>query len=327
MKQNCLTILVLMLALFVAGCSKEEEPVTFVVVPDTQSFFETDFETDPNLLYKVFDWVKDDKNGIDFMIQVGDITEDNTVGTWLFVKDLFHSLDGEMAYTYSLGNHDMGSKPRKRADTRNTDLANKYLDLENLSSSGLVGSYPSNRVDNLAHAVRLKGDDYLIISLEYGPRAQSVKWAENMIASYPNHKVIINTHAYMYSDSTQIGEGDSWNPHTYGLNKDGDTIYDGEELWSVLVKKYKNIFMVVSGHILNGGIGTLVSTGDNGNKVCQMLANYQYGVKGMGKGNDGYIRLINYFPTSHKIEVKTYSPILDKYLTNEANQFIIDLNY
>ncbi len=326
MNQSIFTMLILILIVSISGCSKAEEAVRFAIIPDTQSFFETDFETDPLLLYKIFDWVKDKGNGVDFMIQVGDITEDNTEETWKFVKDMFHSLDGELAYTYALGNHDMGSKACKRADTRNTNLANKYLDLSNLSSSGLVASYPTNKVDNLAHVVKLKEDDYLIISLEFGPRAQTIEWAEGIMDSYPDHKVIINTHAYTYSDNTRIGDGDSWNPHRYGVNNDGDIIYDGEELWYVFVKKHKNIFMVVSGHILNGGTGTLVSTGDNGNKVCQMLANYQLGVKGMGNGNNGYIRLINYFPVSNRIEVKTYSPILDKYLTNEANQFIINLN-
>lgn len=319
-------LLILIFTVFGSACNKAEEPVRFAVIPDTQSFFETDFETDPLRLYQVFDWVKDKENGIDFMIQVGDITEDNTEETWKFIKDLFHSLDGELPYTYALGNHDMGSKPRKRADTRNTDLANKYLDLDNLSSSGLVASYPANKVDNLAHVVNLKGMDYLIISLEFGPRAQAVAWAEDMIASYPDHKVIINTHAYTYSDNTRIGDGDKWNPHSYGIKNDGDIFYDGEELWSEFVKKHKNIVMVLSGHILNDGVGTLVSTGDNGNKVFQMLANYQYGVKDMGHGNDGYIRIISYFPISKRIEVETYSPILNQYLTNEVNQFTIDLN-
>jgi len=326
MKKSLLGMLAIVIIVIISIFSNNEKPVRFAIIPDLQSFFETDFETDPSQIYKILDWVKAKENDIDFMIQVGDITEDNTEETWLLVKDMFRSLDGEQAYTYALGNHDMGSKPRKRADTRNTDLANKYLDLDNLTSSGLVASYPAYQVDNLAHAVKLKGDDYLIISLEFGPRAQTVEWAEGIIDSYPHHKVIINTHAYTYSDNTRISEGDSWNPHTYGLNKDGDVIYDGEELWTKFVKKHKNIFMVVSGHILNGGIGTLVSEGDHGNKVCQMLANYQYGVKGMGNGNNGYMRIVNYYPVSKRIEVKTYSPILNEYLTDEINQFVIDLN-
>jgi len=324
MKKLILGLLALVITGIISGFSQNEEPVRFAIIPDMQSFFETDFETDPSLVYKILDWVKAKESDIDFMIQVGDITEDNTEETWMLVKDMFHSLDGEQAYTYALGNHDMGSKPRKRADTRNTDLANKYLD--NLTSSGLVASYPANQVDNLAHVVNLKGDDYLIISLEFGPRAQTVEWAEGIIDSYPDHKVIINTHAYMYSDNTRISEGDSWNPHTYGLNKDGDQIYDGEELWNAFIKQHKNIFMVVSGHILNGGIGTLVSEGDHGNKVCQMLANYQYGVKGMGNGNNGFIRIINYYPVSNRLEIKTYSPLLNEYLTDDVNQFVIDLN-
>lgn len=321
-----LYFLLLLCLIFFADCSIEEKPVRFAIIPDTQSFFETDNGTDPLLLYKIFDWVKDKENGIDFMIQNGDITEDNDPEMWKMAKDLFYSLDGELPYTYALGNHDMGSKPGKRADTRNTGLANMYMDLSNLSSCGLVANYPTNRIDNLAHVVNINGIDFLIISLEFGPRAETIDWADSIMDVYPDHKVIINTHAYTYSDNTRIGEGDKWNPHSYGLNNDGDIIYDGEELWANSFRKHKNIIMVVSGHILNGGTGTLVSKGDNGNNVCQMLANYQRGVKGMGNGDKGYIRVISYYPRSNRIEVKTYSPILDKYLTSKENQFTINLD-
>ncbi len=32
--------------------------------------------------------------------------------------------------------------------------------------------------------------------------------------------VILNTHSYMYSDSTRQGGNDSWRPQAYGIGKD-----------------------------------------------------------------------------------------------------------
>jgi len=323
MKRIDLFVCVLLMCVF-AG--KAQEPVRIAVVPDIQSFFHPRLKLDSEQLHKVFDWIKDEKNGVDFMVQVGDLTEDNDKKAWKKVKDLFLSLDGSIPYTFALGNHDIGSRPGKTADTRNTEMANKYIGFSSLSLRGIISSYPEGKIDNLAQSFHVKGSDFLILSLEFGPRKEVIQWAEKLIVKHPNHKVIINTHAYMYSDNTRIGEGDKWNPHTYGLQNDGEAFYDGEELWNTLIKKHNNIVMVVSGHILNDGVGTLVSTGDKGNKVAQMLANYQYSVKDMGEGEEAFIRIINYCPNDNKLEVETYSPIVDKYLIDDANRFSIELN-
>ena len=65
----------------------------------------------------------------------------------------------------------------------------------------------------------------------------------------------------MYSDSTRQGPGDNWRPQAYGVGKDmGDSaVNDGEQIWEKLVKKHSNIRFVFSGHVLNTGVGTLVS--------------------------------------------------------------------
>ena len=47
--------------------------------------------------------------------------------------------------------------------------------------------------------------------------------------------------------------------------------------------------MVFSGHVLNDGQGRRVSEGDYGNKVYQMLSNYQM----QTNGGNGFLRLRN----------------------------------
>ena len=54
------------------------------------------------------------------------------------------------------------------------------------------------------------------MSLEFGPRQGVLDWANDIMALNPNHKIVIVTHSYMYYDNTRMGDGDSWNPHTYG---------------------------------------------------------------------------------------------------------------
>jgi len=164
---------------------------------------------------------------------------------------------------------------------------------------------------------------WLILCLEFGPRTSVLDWAGEIVKKHPHHKVIINTHAYMYSDDTRMGEGDRWLPQKYGLGKDTgeNAVNNGEQMWDKLVSKYPNILFVFSGHVLNSGVGTLVSIGDHGNKVFQMLANFQDGVKGTNRGQTGFLRIVDIDVKKQQVRVKTYSPYLKEYKNDVKNKF------
>jgi len=111
----------------------------------------------------------------------------------------------------------------------------------------------------------------------------------------------------------------SWVPQKYGVGKltGEDATNDGEMMWEKLVSQFPNILIVVSGHVLNSGTGRLVSTGKHGNKVYQMLANYQKGVK----GGNGFLRILKIDPKKKRISVKTYSPYTGQYNADTEHQF------
>jgi hypothetical protein len=52
-----------------------------------------------------------------------------------------------------------------------------------------------------------------------------------------------------------------------------------------------------------------------------MLANYQKNVKGVEKGDSGYLRIIKVDKKSKSISVKTYSPWLDNFRTEPDHEF------
>jgi hypothetical protein len=92
---------------------------------------------------------------------------------------------------------------------------------------------------------------------------------------------------------------------------------NGLQTWDKLIKKHDNMSLVFNGHFL--GIGRVIGVGNNGNIVNQMLANYQH----IEKGGSGYLRLVHCDPTRKEIRIKTYSPYLDTYLTDNSNDFIL----
>jgi len=93
-------------------------------------------------------------------------------------------------------------------------------------------------------------------------------------------------------------------------------------MWKKLVSKYENMFMVFSGHILNDGRGRQISEGEKGNKVIEILANYQM----LPKGGEGWLRILKFDPETGKIQISTYSPLLDKYEENAENKFELDFS-
>ena len=302
---------------------KAQDSFEFVVVPDTQTYVE-EF---PEVYMKQMEWIANEGKRFAFMLHVGDITQNNSDDEWALAQKGLYLLNGKVPYTLALGNHDMGSKAGAFADTRNTEFANRYFPLNDyIKNSNAIAVFPENTIDNSCSEFKLLGDDWLVFSLEFGPRNKTITWVKSIIEKYPNHKIIINTHAYLFHDNTHL-DGNDWAlPQNYGVGKltDEDAVNDGGQLWEKLVKKHKNILMVFTGHITGSGVGNLVSEGDNGNKVYQMLANYQKGVKTVEKGDSGYLRIIKVDKTAKTISVKTYSPWLNQYKTEPDQEFTFE---
>jgi hypothetical protein len=38
-------------------------------------------------------------------------------------------------------------------------------------------------------------------------------WADEILTRFPEKRVIVAAHSYMYDDDSRIGEGDLYNPH------------------------------------------------------------------------------------------------------------------
>lgn len=313
-----LNILFGMLLLMVMSCSKSNN-FKIILLPDTQTLV----EEYPEVYNAQMKWIAEYSTDYQFVIHQGDITQNNNDEEWQIAKKGFQLLNGKIPFTFSLGNHDMGSADGKFADVRNTTFANSYFSVEELTKNcNLVASFPKNTVDNLCHSFSVGFEKWLVISLEFGPRNKTLAWANSLINKYPDYKVIINTHAYLFEDNTLMDGNDWWQPQAYGVGNDvgDDAVNNGGQIWEKLVSKHKNIVFVFSGHVLKSGVGTLVGVGNHGNNVYQMLANYQ---KNAGEmvGNEGYLRIVSVNYKEKRIDVKTYSPYLDKYINSPDHNF------
>lgn len=273
----------------------------------------------PHMYDAITEWIRDNasKENVRFVLHLGDITESNTVSEWARASSSMSKLDGVVPYALTLGNHDYPNI----AQRRDSSLFNQYFPLskyESLPTFG--GTFETDKLDNTYHFFSAGNEDYLVLALEFGPRDEVLEWASEVIEKHPDHKVIIITHTYVFRDGTRIGPGDESNPHHYGLAS-SSSVNDGEEMWNKLVRRHKNIFMVLSGHIIHPDVVVRIDKGDYGNDVYQMLVNPQ----GVGRGGEGLFLLMKFVPDADIIKVTYYSPFHDAYF-KEVNQFYIDLN-
>lgn len=319
-----------------------KKPFTIIVMPDTQSY-SRDF---PDVFKEQAEWILEHADSIAFVLHLGDIVTNSANTTQWDASKAMYMLDGKVPYIVVTGNHDLGT--HGNSDTRQSGPFNSYFSYAKHSkASSFGGAYEVGKMDNTWHTFEAGGVNWLVLALEFGPRNKILDWAASIIEQHPYHKVILNTHAYMYADDTRMSSGNpehKWLPNTYGLGQqpDGTPIpdndpehaNDGEEIWTKLISQYPNTMMVFSGHVLLGGTGTLVSEGIHGNKVYQMLSNYQnivnaeYVVNGVVKnvntGDSGFFRIVTVDPIKNTISVKTYSPYVDMYLTTPNQQFVFE---
>lgn len=308
------------LLVIVISSGKSKSSFKLVLLPDTQTYC-SNF---PEIFNSQTRWCVENKADIAFVLQQGDITDNNSELQWKVASGALSLMDGQVPYTFAPGNHDIGEGGR--TETRNTDLYNRYMPYEKYSKTpNFGGAFEVGKMDNTWHTFKAGGLNWLILALEFGPRDTVLTWAASIIEQHPKHKVIINTHAYLYSDDTRMSKerDHKWLPQTYGVGKDTgkEAVNNGQQIWDKLVSIYPNILFVFSGHVLNDGAGALVSEGKHGNKVYQMLANYQGGVEGTVNGGNGFLREITIDTHEGTISVKTYSPYINEYKTDPGQQF------
>lgn len=338
--------LILFLALCVSILSGAQNKIRFVVFPDTQN----NAGLYPEVFNSQFDWVAEHAAQFDFVLHVGDVVESSSnTSQWALAKMNFDKLTAKsLPYAFCIGNHDTGislnTATNATCDNRVSTACNAAF--PSSSFTGLAGVYQSGKIDNCYHVFHAAGKDILVMCIEHCPNDLIVAWANTVLDNNPDKLVIILTHNYMaYGSVAEECTQDavmntinwrSFAPAPYDNlandpNHPESVINTGEMLWNKLVRKHKNIFATFSGHVLGTGTAKLVNYGDNGNKIYNMLQNYQNQVNLLTDGGkNGYLRTVEINLDAKTMEVLTYSPYLKQYFpTNIKQNYIfggVDLN-
>lgn len=303
------------------GEKEKVDNIRFIVLPDTQNYSD-EF---PHIFHAQTGWIANNADSISFVMHVGDITNHNLPGQWMVAQDAMVVMDGKVPYTLCVGNRDMGEGGL--AEDRNTALFNQYFSYSKYSKVPEFGGvFEANKIDNSWFTLELpSGYKFLVLSLEFAPRNEVIIWAKTIVEAHPLYNVIVATHAYLYSDNQRWSATHAHDavPEDYSFASNG-SVNDGEALWTKLISLYANVKLVVSGHVLHSGTGVLVSEGADGNKVVQLLSNYQNGVDNAELGGSGYLRILDIDTDADLLQVRTYSPYLNEYKTEPDQQFSLN---
>jgi hypothetical protein len=289
---------------------------TLAILPDTQNYA----ERYPGLLLAQTAWIARHREqfNIRYVLHEGDITNGNQEFEWQRVREAFDELEGKVPYALAMGNHDyMGSG---RAESRQTLLNRYFPDDEFKKWPTYGGLMKDGEMQNCYHLFRAGGTDWIVLALEYAPRDETIAWAGGVLEKHRDRQAIVVTHAYLYDDGTRYDyaakkKSQEYSPHS---TPTPGSMNDGEELWNKLIKRH-NVAFVFSGHVLGTGAAALSSKNDAGKTVHQVLANYQM----RPLGGEAYLRLVEFLPDGKTVQIKTYSPLYDRYLTEENQQFVL----
>ena len=280
---------------------------SLAIVGDTQ----TVTDQNPELLKTIYQWIIDNKDAknIQYVLGLGDITEygvdaghtnyteSKSNQQWADAKEAITLMDGILSYSLIRGDGHDG-----------IEMFNKYFGSHAPYLENITGYYEEGRIDNVYHTFKIGEVDYLLLCLDHGTKDDVLVWANEVVSSYPNHRVIVTTHQYLQSDGTLSESWESGNASAYDPDNNA-----ADELWDKFLSKHANISMVICGHSDVNGVLVTKKTALHGNEVTQILINPQGMDAEYYHGSKGMVAMLYFSADGKSVQVEYYSTIKGTY--------------
>ena len=257
-------------------------------VPDTQLYA----QATPELMVDQFDYVAEraEERNTRMVVQAGDLVNREYLSQeyqWRNAEEAVQLIeDADLPYMISWGNHDY-SDPRN-----NRVMLPKYYPMERFAES-LKGSEwsfgGSQNIDNYYYTGEVDGANLLMLTVGFFSADNAgdagLAWAADVIASHPDHTVILAMHNSVNTGANGWSNGNITNQ---------------------LVAPYSNVKLVLGGHITGTGVASYVR--EDGSVAHGLLTDYQ----GRVYGGQEFLRHLSIDSENGLIYSNTYSPLLDK---------------
>jgi uncharacterized repeat protein (TIGR02543 family) len=269
------------------------EDFTIVVLPDTQNYS----ASYPEIFNSQTQWIVNNRSAWDiaYVAHEGDVVNTSSNATeWSRAVTAMSKLEDPnvtgltdgIPYGMLPGNHDASS------------YFNTSFGVSRFTGRGYYGGHYGTTNDNNFGLFSAHGMDLIVINLQYSPTTAILDWADSLLKTYSERRGIVVTHYILNVDN-------SW-----GL----------QNIYTAL-KDNSNLFLMLCGHMHSSSDGEAqrIETGDNGNKIYILQADYQE----RANGGNGWLRILQFSTKNDQISVKTYSPYLNSYETDADSQFVL----
>jgi hypothetical protein len=235
-----------------------------------------------------------DNLNLQYVTHTGDIVDDSLINDqWVRADASYDALDAAgLPYGVLAGNHDVNQM------TNDYTQFSQWFGQKRFEQNPWYGE---SYLDNRGHydLVSAGGIDFIQLYMGWAPADAEIAWMNATLAKYPERKAVLNLHEYMLT--------------TGGLGPVPQRIYDE------VIATNPNVMMVMSGHY-HDAFTRYDDFDDNGDGVAdrtvtQMLFDYQ----GLPEGGLGYLRLMQFDNIGATMTVRTYSPSLDDYDSDDPS--------
>ena len=309
---------------------------SFAVLGDIQTITYYDTHEGTTYLKDMIDWILNNREErkIEYIFELGDTVDtlttysdsDRNPQEWVKAKTQLKRLyDAEgkaiIPHTIVRGNHDDEKGYHKYICTEDyqAQMDGFFYDDQKPLTLG-------NSMSNSYRKIQIGGHKYLMMGLDYHADDSVIAWANNVISSNPDYKVIISIHAYLNSQGMFVYDD-------IGSSNEDDTelvwkAFRGQNLWNKIFRQHENVFMVLSGHEAVNTPVVNKRTALKGNEVIEILVDPQGLDDNLHKSEDakagGFVLMLNFTNGGKKLEIEYYSTAYGKFY-GAGNQKTLEL--
>ena len=283
---------------------------TLIEIPDTQYYTSSMNGGTPAMFTSQTNWIAANRTirNIAAVVHVGDIVESqenngNNV-EWVAADSCMRPLEDPVAtllpegipYGISPGNHDIAGAGGGTFD--------QFFGAARFQGRSYYGGHYGADNANWFELWSASGLDFIVIGMKLmwvqapGP----LQWADSLLSAYPNRRAILVSHYLL----------DPGPPVTF--SPQGQSIYDA-------LKGHANLILMLCGHYVNDARR---SDTYRGHTIHTVMSNYQ----NIGRGGDGWLRIMEFSPAHNHIRMRTYSPWLGQFMVSpdSSKQFTLPLD-
>ena len=277
-----------------AATPRDEYDFTVAWESDTQYYNENPAFYPHQLAIHRFLLEQRDALNLQYLVHTGDIVDDyDQPEQWERADAAYAQFDqAGLPYGVLAGNHDVGH------------AAQDYSQYSaRFGAARFEGNpwYGGQLQDNRGHydLITADGIDLLVLYMGWGPADEQIAWMNEVARAYPERKVWIALHEFMLT--------------TGGLGPIPQRVMDE------VVATNPNVFAVSSGHYHDAYTRTDEFDDDGDGTADRTVYSMLFDYQGLTEGGQGYLRLLHFDNDEGRIVVRTYSPSLDDFDSDDAS--------